>query len=132
MGASKRIFELLDRGRDARFCGGLQIPLEHRKGHIRLQGVRFAYPSRPQQPVLKGLDLDFPQGEMHALVGPSGGGDNTHTQREREQGGVVGGAEGACVWCVCCFAGKSTIVKLINAFFYTTNGSLTMDGYEAS
>ncbi len=49
-------------------AGGLQVAFD---------AVRFAYPSRPTQPVLQGLDLTIAAGETVALVGPSGAGKTT-------------------------------------------------------
>lgn len=42
-----------------------------------LQNVHFEYPSRPNQPVLRGLSLKFRPGQFCALVGPSGSGKST-------------------------------------------------------
>ncbi|MGB3455478.1 MAG: peptidase domain-containing ABC transporter [Litorimonas sp.] len=51
-------------------------PLEAVKGHITMEGVRFAY--SPEDPlVLDGVDLDIAAGEMVTLTGPSGGGKTT-------------------------------------------------------
>lgn len=46
-------------------------------GSIELSGVTFAYPSRPDVPVLKGLDLSFPARTTTAIVGASGSGKST-------------------------------------------------------
>ncbi|KAL1864616.1 hypothetical protein Daus18300_007633 [Diaporthe australafricana] len=44
---------------------------------IALRNVNFAYPSRPDVPVLSDLSLDIPAGSFAALVGPSGAGKST-------------------------------------------------------
>lgn len=47
------------------------------KGDIVFEDVHFAYPSRPDAPVLKGLNLTIPIGKSVALVGQSGCGKST-------------------------------------------------------
>ena len=42
------------------------------RGELRWSGVHFAYPSRADEPVLDGTDLQIGEGERVALVGPSG------------------------------------------------------------
>jgi ATP-binding cassette subfamily B protein len=44
---------------------------------VTFEQLRFAYPSRPAQPVLQGLDLTISAGQTVALVGPSGAGKTT-------------------------------------------------------
>jgi ATP-binding cassette, subfamily B, heavy metal transporter len=44
-------------------------------GHVRFEGVRFAYD--PERPILHGIDLDVSPGSTVAVVGPSGGGKST-------------------------------------------------------
>jgi ABC-type multidrug transport system fused ATPase/permease subunit len=47
------------------------------QGHIRFEDVYFEYPSRPDMPVLRGIDLDILPGQKIALVGQSGSGKST-------------------------------------------------------
>lgn len=46
-------------------------------GILAVHQVNFAYPSRPENPVLKKLTLSVHPGENIAIVGPSGGGKST-------------------------------------------------------
>ena len=73
-GASDRVFELLDRA-PAIPDGGQTLP--EVKGHVEFRDVRFAYPTRPDVPVLQGLNLELRPGEIVAVVGPSGAGKST-------------------------------------------------------
>lgn len=47
------------------------------KGNIRYEDVYFNYPTRPDVPVLKGIDLEIKPGQKIALVGASGSGKST-------------------------------------------------------
>lgn len=44
---------------------------------LRFNAVRFAYPTRPNKPILDKFKLSVRKGETLALVGPSGGGKST-------------------------------------------------------
>ena len=47
---------------------------------MRFQGVQFNYPSRPEVPILQGLDLKVSKGQTLALVDSSGCGKSTTIQ----------------------------------------------------
>jgi ATP-binding cassette subfamily B protein len=49
-------------------------------GTLAFDDVEFAYPGRPEQPVLQGVGFSLKQGERVALVGPSGAGKSTVMQ----------------------------------------------------
>ena len=74
-GAGQRVFELLDRQAEIANRGGL-IP-EQVSGHVRIEGVCFRYPGRPDVEVLRDVSVALEPGEVVALVGPSGGGKST-------------------------------------------------------
>ena len=74
LGASERVFELVDRVPDV--DSGELVPARL-EGAVSFQDVHFAYPTRLDSPVLKGLNLDLDPGGVVALVGPSGGGKST-------------------------------------------------------
>ncbi len=46
-------------------------------GEVTLEDVHFNYPSRPDIPVVKGINLNFRAGKTAALVGASGSGKST-------------------------------------------------------
>lgn len=56
---------------------GLKEPEVSSQKDIVLDGVTFAYPSRPHTKVLDDLSLRFPTGKLTAIVGSSGSGKST-------------------------------------------------------
>ncbi|KAK1274202.1 ABC transporter B family member 25 [Acorus gramineus] len=75
-GASRRVFQLLDRVSSMQVSGD-KCPQGDQDGDVELDDVWFAYPSRPTHMILKGITLKLRPGSKVALVGPSGGGKTT-------------------------------------------------------
>ena len=69
VGASERVFELLE---SAPSLPAGTERLDKVEGHLNFENVDFAYPTRSDIPVLKGLNIQIHAGECVALVGPSG------------------------------------------------------------
>ena len=105
LGASKRIFELLEEKSDLPAPASPR-PLTSVRGLVRFEDVSFRYgaegaeaDSRGKRAVLHNIALTAQPGEITALVGPSG-------------------------------AGKSTLVSLIPRFYDPLAGRITLDGVD--
>ena len=77
LGASKRIFELLDEPPEVAAAGATEDP--DRLGTVTFEDVSFSYAERTGR-VLRDVNLSVNQGEVVALVGPSGAGKTTMVQ----------------------------------------------------
>lgn len=79
LGASERIFDLLDRQPKIPATADVQSYIRPAEfdGHVRLENVCFTYPTRSDQQVLHNISFEIKSGQKVALVGPSGGGKST-------------------------------------------------------
>lgn len=75
LGASTRVFELMDRVPVGEQRGGDRPGRV--EGRLALNAVDFAYPTRPDAPVMKQMNIVLEPGKILALVGPSGSGKST-------------------------------------------------------
>jgi ATP-binding cassette subfamily B (MDR/TAP) protein 1 len=81
MGKSKQAAEtlksLFDRVPEIDTWSDRGTKLDSVEGSIEFRDVKFQYPTRTTQKVLKGVNLTFKPGQYVALVGPSGCGKST-------------------------------------------------------
>nr|WP_244506229.1 ABC transporter transmembrane domain-containing protein [Microbulbifer marinus] len=79
-GATERLVDLLNVEADIPVSTGEDQPaktLHDAKAQVAFEAVDFSYPSRPDQPAIRGLSLLVAEGKSLALVGPSGAGKST-------------------------------------------------------
>eukprot|EP00250_Pteridium_aquilinum_P021625 c25182_g3_i2 orf=556-4299(-) len=74
--AGYTIFEMIRRSPVSTNRGAGHI-LEDVKGHIELENIIFAYPSRPDAIIFQDFSLNIPAGKLVAIVGGSGSGKST-------------------------------------------------------
>ena len=75
--AATEMKTLFDRKPDIDTWSADGAPVDRVDGSIEFRDVHFRYPTRPEQPVLRGLNLDVKPGQYVALVGASGCGKST-------------------------------------------------------
>jgi ABC-type multidrug transport system fused ATPase/permease subunit len=78
LASAERVYSIIEETKNADPNTGIVPPATHIvKGHIKFEGVRFAYPSRIDSNVLQDFNLEILPGQSAALVGSSGGGKST-------------------------------------------------------
>merc|ERR1719215_437491 len=75
--AAERVFSIMDARPDVDPDAGDLVDREKVVGSLELCGLQFRYKTRPENLVLKGVDLAMQPDTVTALVGKSGGGKST-------------------------------------------------------
>uniref|UniRef100_A0A4W6G6D8 ABC-type oligopeptide transporter ABCB9 n=1 Tax=Lates calcarifer TaxID=8187 RepID=A0A4W6G6D8_LATCA len=75
VGAAEKVFEYLDR-KPKHPADGTEAP-DTCTGLVEFKDITFAYPTRPEIDILKGVSFTLRPGEVTALVGPSGSGKSS-------------------------------------------------------
>ncbi len=77
VGATERVFELLEEKPEEINAKSNASTLEKIKGNVTFKNVAFSYPSRKEVQVLKDVNFSAAFGQKIAIVGPSGAGKST-------------------------------------------------------
>jgi ABC-type multidrug transport system fused ATPase/permease subunit len=77
IGATERVFELLDETPEKIEGTTAHLSIEKIKGNVNFKNVAFKYPSRKEMTVLKDVSFTAEFGQKIAIVGPSGAGKST-------------------------------------------------------
>eukprot|EP00933_Yihiella_yeosuensis_P080742 TRINITY_DN94216_c0_g1_i1.p1 TRINITY_DN94216_c0_g1~~TRINITY_DN94216_c0_g1_i1.p1 ORF type:complete len:651 (+),score=129.41 TRINITY_DN94216_c0_g1_i1:113-1954(+) len=75
--AAERVFSIIDAKPEVNPDAGQTVKRQEIQGHLQLRDLKFWYKTRPENVVLKGINLDMPPATTTALVGKSGGGKST-------------------------------------------------------
>jgi ATP-binding cassette subfamily B multidrug efflux pump len=75
--AAERIFDVLEAKTRMKDAPDADESLTVTQGAIRFEDVRFAYPNKADDEVLRGIDFEVQPGQMLALVGDTGAGKST-------------------------------------------------------
>ena len=133
LGAGERVFELIDRQPQIDPRAGKALG-PTRTGSLELRDVSFAYPSRPEAPILQKLNLSIARGESVAIWCVAKGFTSPPPRSQRSPGlpppFVAGEADGLSVsdGSGGSGSGKSSVQNLILRFFEPDAGSITFDG----
>lgn len=77
MGATDRVFEILDEQHEIVNMNTVPIQYPRVEGYLEFQNIEFTYPSRPDYKVLNNVSFQIKKGQTVALVGSSGSGKST-------------------------------------------------------
>lgn len=77
IGATERIFEIIDEHPEPIDLSFTNEKQQRLLGNVSFDSVKFAYPSRKEVDVLKKVSFQAKSGEQIAIVGPSGAGKST-------------------------------------------------------
>lgn len=77
VGATERVFELLEETPEEINAKPRLTAVEKIKGNVAFKNVAFSYPSRKEVQVLKDVNFNAEFGQKIAIVGPSGAGKST-------------------------------------------------------
>ncbi|XP_071800167.1 ATP-binding cassette sub-family B member 10, mitochondrial-like [Asterias amurensis] len=77
LGASTRLWEILDRTPTIPLKDGIIPSASSLQGQLDFKGIDFAYPQRDDIPIFSNLSLSVPAGSVTAVVGSSGSGKST-------------------------------------------------------
>ena len=80
LGATERVREILATDGEMDLEGSPSVNAMKIYGDVEFDNIHFTYPTRPDIPILKGVDLKIKAGQKVALVGPSGVGKSTIIQ----------------------------------------------------